>query len=136
MLSWLKTFVIGLIFEAERVKVAVQKLIAEADEEKRDGSDMCDTLLTTAMHDKSMRLFFGVSSILVSWVYSSIRYDKKLLIQSLIQNLLEFAGSNTYMYGVIQLEKFHESVFKQAEENPSSVRFYLLLARIWVYGCG
>uniref|UniRef100_A0A8R1TZL4 Uncharacterized protein n=1 Tax=Onchocerca volvulus TaxID=6282 RepID=A0A8R1TZL4_ONCVO len=40
MLSWLTTFVKGIIFEAERVKVAAQSLIAQADEEKRDGSQM------------------------------------------------------------------------------------------------
>lgn len=52
MLSWLTTFVKGINFEVERVKVAAQSLIAEADEVKRDGCEMRNTLLHTAIFHK------------------------------------------------------------------------------------
>lgn len=54
MLLWLTTFVKGIIFEAERVKVAAQSLIAQADEEKRDGCEMRNALLHTAIFHKCM----------------------------------------------------------------------------------
>ncbi|KAM3722547.1 Uncharacterized protein ACO02O_05860 [Dirofilaria immitis] len=61
MLSWLTTFVKGIIFEAERIKVAVQSLIAEADEEKRDGSEMQNVLLYTALfHEESNEYMYGL----------------------------------------------------------------------------
>uniref|UniRef100_A0A915PJR3 Uncharacterized protein n=1 Tax=Setaria digitata TaxID=48799 RepID=A0A915PJR3_9BILA len=53
MLSWFTTFINGIIFEAERAKVAAQSLVAQADEEKRDGYEMQNVLLNTSIYDEN-----------------------------------------------------------------------------------
>lgn len=54
MCSWLTTFVKGITFEAERAKVAAQSLIGQADEEKRDGFEMRNTLLHNSIFYKGV----------------------------------------------------------------------------------
>ncbi|VDN02800.1 unnamed protein product [Thelazia callipaeda] len=66
MTSWLTIFIKDIIFEAKRVKVTAQSLIALADEEKRDGYEMQDTLLQTALYQKNSN----------SYIHGSIQLEE------------------------------------------------------------
>ncbi|VDK29444.1 unnamed protein product [Gongylonema pulchrum] len=47
-----------------------------------------------------------------------------------IELVQEMGNSNSYIYGVLQLEKFHQNVLKQTEQNPTEVLNKLEVLRL------
>ncbi|KAK6102595.1 Peptidase M16 inactive domain family protein [Brugia pahangi] len=120
MLSWLTTFVRGIIFEAERVKVTAQSLIADADEEKRDGCEMQNALLHTALFHKDSNYMCGL-----------------VQLEEFHKNVLMLTKENP-TYVIDKLEKLREALMNAPINlhiicNTEKIMPFLPTSFAWLY---